>query len=557
MAQNQSRVSHRLSKLVLVSVAIATCDLGVVEKAHAYVPLMAGQRARALNGTFNNVPVLHSNQPEIVKGPGILVNTAPGSAVAAENNQPLRNAEFTFNGEFGLHMHHKYYPQDSSKLGGRRSRGLLTVAAIAINPGSKPVTLKFKRGSVKNSFEAPYQSNRLMGVKPLGRRPWNTGPGDATAVQMLRGELDRKLPRQITIPARSRKVIVSSVLPARGIMNGLLRGRSDGPFQLAVVAAEETNQEQELIAVLDSNRLAPGRIYLNRLNEIRTGKVFSRVAGVALGDEYKASINHDLSQSALHIPLTSTRKHHFGTRDIQVNQLSTRMIDSALNNIGTYGVRFDVELNLSGIGAHELVLSHPVASGRKPFTAFRGSIGIKSQEGYREVHVGMKSGQSLPLGQINVQANAVNPVTISVVYPADATPGHLLSVVPVTQLAVLRRREELLEAARKAEAAAKKRKVVPPTPPPAINAQPNPPKAKDNKPNPNPIIRSPRPVATPRTTPKPAPRIQPSTIAAPSSGANQLPAAMIMPQRVNDSLEQRYRDAIKAQQDWLRRLQGR
>merc|ERR1711965_812261 len=73
-----------------------------------------------------------------------------------------------------------------------------------------------------------------MGVKPLGRRPWNTGPGDATAVQMLRGELDRKLPREITIPARSRKVIVSSVLPARGIMNGLLRGSSNGPFQLAV-----------------------------------------------------------------------------------------------------------------------------------------------------------------------------------------------------------------------------------------------------------------------------------------------------------------------------------
>ena len=548
-------MSHRLSKLVLISVAIAICDLGVVENAHAYVPLMAGQKARALNGTFNNVPVLHSNQPEIVKGPGILVNTAPGSAIAAENNQPLRNAEFTFNGEFGLHMHHKYYPQDSSKLGGRRARGLLTVAAIAINPGSKPVTLKFKRGSVKNSFEAPYHPNRLMGVKPLGRRPWNTGPGDATAVQMLRGELDRKLPQQITIPPRSRKVIVSSVLPARGIMNGLLRGRSDGQFQLAVVAAEETNQEQVLIAVLDSGRLAPGRIYLKRLNEIRTGKVFSRVAGVALGDEYKASINHDLSQSALHIPLTSTRKHHFGTRDIQVNQLSTRMIDSALNNVGTYGVRFDVELNLSGIGSHELVLSHPVASGRKPFTAFRGSIGIKSAEGYREVHVGMKSGQSLPLGQINVQANTVNPITVSVVYPADATPGHLLSVVPVTQLALLRRREELLEAARKAEAAAKKRKVVPPTPPPAINSQQDLRQANDNKPKP--IIRSPLPEATPRIYLKPAPRIQPTTIAAPSTGANQLPSAMIMPQRVNDSLNQRYRDAIKAQQDWLRRLQGR
>ena len=540
--KNQSRVSHRLSKLVLISVAIATVDLGVIERAHAYVPLMAGQSARALNGTFNNVPVLHSNQPEIVKGPGILVNTAPGYATAAENNQPLKNAEYTFNGEFGLHMHHKYYPQDSSKLGGRRARGLLTVAAIAINPGNKPVTLKFKRGSVKNSFEAPYHPNRLMGVKPLGRRPWNTGPGDATAVQMLRGELDRKLPPEITIPARSRKVIVSSVLPARGIMNGLLRGRSDGPFQLAVIAAEETNQEQELISVLDSKKLAPGRIYLNRLNEIRTGKVFSRVAGVALGDQYKASIKHDLSQGALHIPLTSTRKHHFGTRDIQVNQLSTRMIDSALNNVGTYGVRFDVEMNLSGVGAHELVLSHPVASGRKPFTAFRGSIGIKTSEGYREVHVGMKSGQSLPLGQITAKPNSVNPVTVSVVYPADATPGHLLSVVPVTQLAMLRRREEMLEAARKAEAAAKKRKVVPNTPPPAIDAKP----AK----------ASPRPQPVQRTTPNPAPPAPPPVLAAPSSGASQLPSAMIMPQRMNDALEQRYREAIKAQQDWLRRLQG-
>ena len=35
-----------------------------------------------------------------------------------------------------------------------------------------------------------------------------------------------------------------------------------------------------------------------------------------------------------------------------------------------------------------------------------------------------------------------------------------------------------------------------------------------------------------------------------------MPPAMIMPSRVNSSLEQRY-DAIRAQQEWLRRLQGR
>jgi len=214
----------------LAGVSIATAEIALVAPARAYVPLMAGQQAKPLNGRFNDVPVLHSNQPEIVEGPGILVNTAPGSAIAIETNQPLKNATYTFNGEFGVHMHHKYYPGDARKLGGRRQRGLLTIAAIAINPGDQPVTLRFSKGSVKNSFEAPYHPNKLMGVKPLGPRPWNTGPGDATAVQMLRGKLDRRLPREVVIPPRSRRVIVSTVLPARGIANGLLRGSSDGPF---------------------------------------------------------------------------------------------------------------------------------------------------------------------------------------------------------------------------------------------------------------------------------------------------------------------------------------
>ena len=253
----ESLVSRSIPFLVLLGISVATIETVELKPVAAYVPLMAGQRARPLNGTFNNVPVLHSNQPEIVKGAGILVNTQPGSAIASENNQPLRNAAFTFNGEFGLHMHHKYYPSDASRLGGSRQRGLMTIAAIAINPGNQPVTLKFKRGSVKNSFEAPYHPNKLMGVKPLGRRPWNTGPGDATAVQMLRGELDRRLPDQVVIPPRSRKVVVSTVLPARGIANGLLRGRSNGKFQMAVVAAEETQNEQDLIAVLDQENWLP------------------------------------------------------------------------------------------------------------------------------------------------------------------------------------------------------------------------------------------------------------------------------------------------------------
>jgi hypothetical protein len=420
----------------------------------AYVALMAGQSARPLRGTFNNVPVLHSNQPEEVEGPGILISTAPGQALAAETGQWLRNAEYTFNGEFGLHLHHKYFPPSRGASGADGRRPELTLATVLINPGVKPVHIRFENGAVRNSFEAPYLANNLMGVKPLGVRPWNTGPGDATAVQMLRGRLDSRLSEEITIPARGRLVLFSTRLPALGIANALLRGRSDGPFQMAVVAAKRAGSDQDVLAVLDSGQLAPGRVYLSRIPEINSRAIFSRVGGVALGDTYQATVQHDLlQQGPLHLPFTSTNRHHFGTGEVQVNPLLTRMIDSSLDNVGTYGVRYDLDLKLRGNGPYELVMSHPSPSGGRDFTAFRGSLEIVTPEGRQDVHVGLRSGESLSLATLGLQPGVQTPIRISMVYPADATPGHLLSVVPSSQLALLRERERQLALARQSRPA--------------------------------------------------------------------------------------------------------
>jgi hypothetical protein len=405
-----------------------------VHPAQAYVALMAGQRALPLVGKFNTVPVLHSNQPEEVQGAGILVNTMDGQAYSSEINQFLDNATYTFNGEFGLHIHHKYNPIGPIWNGASGRREELTIAAILINPSNQNLTIQFEQGSVRNSFDAPYLPNNLMGVKPMGPRPWNTGPGDATAIAMLRGKLDNNLPDRIVIPPRGRTVLFQTPLPANGIANGLLRGRSDGPLQVAVVAVSQPRSDNDVLAVLDSGQLAPGRTYLRRLREIEAGYVFSRVAGVAIGDTYQASLNYDLNEGPLHVPLTSTVRHNFGTGEIQVNSLASRMIDSSLNNVGTYGVRFDINLNLKGSGPYELVLSHPSPNGRQ-FTAFRGSIGITTGSGYREVHVGLRSGESLSLTPLELIPGQTNPVRISLVYPADATPGHLLSVVSSFQLA--------------------------------------------------------------------------------------------------------------------------
>ena len=394
--------------------------------------VLGGQTARALKGSFNRVPVLHSNQPETVAGPGILIDTSPGVVYAAETGATLANPAFRFQGPFGLHFHHIYTPSNPgpNRLGRRPE---LSLAAVVLNPGAMPVRLRLLRGAVRNSFTSPYLGRQLLGVKRLGPRPWNTGPGDATAVQMLRGRLDPDLPEEFTIPPGSRRVLLRTDLPALGVANGLIRGESDGAFELAMVAAPAPATDQEIFAILASRQLAPGRTYLNQRKAIEQGVVFSRVSGVALGDTYQASLSHDLErQGPLHVPLTSTVRQSFGTGEVQVNPLATRMADSALDNVGTYGVRFDVDLLLRGAGSYAVVLSHPEVPGSSAPIAFRGSLELRRPEGLEALHVGLRAGESLTLTTLALREDKPLPLQMSLVQPADSIPGHLLSIVPMS-----------------------------------------------------------------------------------------------------------------------------
>lgn len=531
-------VSHPLPLRLLLRLACGCCVvLAPSAWAQSYVAIMEGQRAVPLKGQFNTIPVLHSNQPEEVEGPGLLITTVPSMGVAAENGMVVQMPAYTFNGDFGLHFHHKYFPTYRASISASQRRSELTLAAILVNPTMQPVRIQFSAGAVRNSFEAPYLAQHLMGVRPLGPRPWNTGPGDATAVQLLRGRLDPQFADTVILPPKGRVVLFRTALPALGIANALLKGRSNGPFQIAVLAAKNPQSDVDLFAVMDRGQLAPGRVYLNRIPEIQAGTIFSRVGGVAIGDHYQATLTHNLSrQGPLHVPLTSTRRTHFGTGEVQVNPLVTRVVDSALDNVGTYGVRFDVDLNLVGQGAYDIVLSHPSPMGGRHFTAFRGSIEIRTPEGLQSVHVGLRSGQSLSLAPLQLASGRSKTVRISLVYPADSTPGHLLSIVPTVQLAEVQQRERRQEMAR----------MNPPdpsllTPPPQAPQQPAP--------------------STIRSTPqrwgplKPPPEI----LRAPSSpNWIQPPATGPYLQRqgaVERDLTDRYQDALDAQRRLLQQWQ--
>jgi hypothetical protein len=195
-----------------------------------------------------------------------------------------------------------------------------------------------------------------------------------------------------------------------------------------------------------------------------------------------------------------------------------------------------------------VVLSHPTPNG-KTFTAFRGSIGIQSDEGYREVHVGLRSGQSLPIATVNLKPGQTNTVTVSMVYPADATPGHLLSVVPDSQLAQLKQRELMLIAAQKAAAKPKPAPAVPPVQVEALVAR-------------EPVVA----IAQPRPAVKPKPKAAAPAVVFAPGWVHPLPPvptlpgltpAVITPTRMSQSLMERYQQAVQAQQQLMNSLMGR
>ena len=200
-------------------------------------------------------------------------------------------------------------------------------------------------------------------------------------------------------------------------------------------------------------------------------------------------------------------------------------------------MRFTVDLQLRGSGPYELVLSHPAPNGPH-FTAFRGSIGIQTDEGYQEVHVGMRSGQSLPLTSLNLKAGQPNRVRVTLVYPADATPGHLLSVVPQQQLAELRERERLLAAAQS--------KPTKPRPKPAVPVLAEP------------ELQAANGVMAPLNLPEAAVRqrpAEPEVVMAP--GWVAAPPTVAPPMRMGQSLMERYQQAVEAQQRFIESLMGR
>lgn len=444
-------------------------------------PMLSGQMAAAetqvsrikkmkvypLPGKLDALPMLNSNRPEIVSSSGILVSTLPERPGSYFLN-------YAFDGDFGVFSHHivkdMHQPQNTLYLG-----------LLVSNHSLKPVTLTLKQGaSYLSQPEAIFKDLPPNLPNPEGEV--YAGPGDRVTTEMLLGKSPLR-PMSLVIPARSTQLVMSLPVPSNvqipsmgGGSEYYINGRStlayfhsDGPLYASHVAYLAPNGApapglEEYQALLDARQLAGTRPaerptpYREDMPPPEGKFILGRVAGVSQGLSWNGKLfdktrilERPARGETVAYPIASTYLKRFGTQQNQSGLLMRRYGDSAHQNHGNYGVRYNLDIPLHNdtpqFASYALGLSQPAAMNgsaqnaeflylyppNKPIV-YRGSVSLKWRDEYNQVqrvtrHLTMRHGEDLtPISTVTVPPGTHYDLKLSLYYPPDATPPQLLTL---------------------------------------------------------------------------------------------------------------------------------
>lgn len=372
--------------------------------------------------------MLNSNHPEKLLGPGIAVSTLPWPGEAHLGR--------AFDGEFRLFAHH-------NNASGRT----LHQAVALFNPGPEPVTVKIGPSASFTTREAPYRDSHDDAAPDEGGK-LISGPGDATAAAVLRG--DRAIPAtEVVLQPGKVTVLHTKEVPARNEVTSTFVLEASGPVHAAVVFDDAAPTAESV-----TGRLGKGvRVPRNSEDKPPTppgqpGQViFGRVAGVQEGATWSATITNDAARTEFAIGegpvaggilLVGKRSNTLGTGQDQAAPLAHRYADAAYSANGNYGVEYVVDLPAVNRSAQSRTLqlhfdTPTPAQGLS--RAFRGTVeittarpGQKPQTTY--VHVNQRAGDygAKPLATLRLSPGESRNIRVRLVYPADATPPHVLRV---------------------------------------------------------------------------------------------------------------------------------
>lgn len=130
---------HR--RLLLISLAAAAAALPGRLQAQgapaAAAEQLRPQEVRALPGGLDRVPMVNDNNPEVVKGPGILLSTFDGRG----RGVPAAHLDVPLEGPFELFSHHIFAGQ------GREPASTLWLGVVVGNRSDRPVRVRVPAGA--------------------------------------------------------------------------------------------------------------------------------------------------------------------------------------------------------------------------------------------------------------------------------------------------------------------------------------------------------------------------------------------------------------------------
>jgi len=430
-------------------------------------PLLRPQAVEPLPGALDGVLVVNDNNPELITTAGILLSTFDGKGRGVSDahlNVPL-------SGRFDLFSHHVFAGKPESL------DSTLWLAVVAQPRGDKPVTLRLLAGATALSQSldpsqpgAPFLP--LPTLLPQGMTPVYAGPGSRVATELLARQRSALLPEQWTLRPGELSTLLVLPLPVRGLdplLNGRnlqLRLQSDGPLSLATLAAFGPNDQpppvQTWTQLLDGP-LSP-REHKASVRGAPGPMIYSRVSGVQRGSVWTARITDpgkpylSAGRAPLSWPIAALARGSLGTAQMQTAELQAFYPGTAWAAHGNYGVEYDLSLPLRNTTARPLALQLALESplkGDQPMAGlrflatpgravmFRGTVEVSGLDGSNGTpagrpmgrqgfHLVLRNGQQGPaLGTVTLPPGAERQVRVRLIYPADATPPQVLSLLPL------------------------------------------------------------------------------------------------------------------------------
>ncbi|KYC43403.1 hypothetical protein WA1_11225 [Scytonema hofmannii PCC 7110] len=422
------------------------------------------QQVRPLPGKLDEVPVFNSNSPEKVLKEGILLSTFPSEG----KKVPTAHLNFSFKGRFDVFAHHVAEAPTPEDL---RS---LYLGIIVHNPSSQPVTVNILQAATYLSqpdapfVDLPFKSDNILS---------NTfaGPGDRVTNQVLRGQRQEIFPAQIIIPPGESQMLLNAPIPVKELtppLNGrstyMRLWSSDKVYAASLAMFAPTNPDgserpptvEEWQYLLNNSELSGPRDKIpTPLEETNKPIIYGRVAGVALGSEWKGLLVDNPKKTYLTIPspgqtfsygVSTLDRGTLGTEQIQSAPMLVRYPDTAYRAHGNYGVEYSLTLPLYNNTQNQqtvtVSMQTPIKedkltkSGLRFFNSsvqpvfFRGSVRVRYQDDAglpqtQYVHLVQRRGQlGEPLVVLNMKGGEKRLVEVDFLYPPDATPPQVLTV---------------------------------------------------------------------------------------------------------------------------------